>query len=260
MSDVIDRPVSRRPAAPRRRMSWVLRIGLALATLVALAIVAGFLFVGNYTVPTSSMQNAIMAGDRILVLRGDNEPARGKVVTFRYPGDRDAIEAPELAYYLLRCIAIAGDTVEVRETRAFVNGRPEPDTATISVEPIPASPADQFRTFPVGAGYTGRAWGPMRVPKKGDRIALTPQTAQGWTTLVAREGHRVEIDGATIRIDGAAASSYTVERDYFFALGDNRNNSEDSRYWGFVPYDNTAGRAWLVLASEHPGRTFHEIH
>jgi signal peptidase I len=93
------------------------------------------------------------------------------------------------------------------------------------------------------------------VPKKGDVISLTPENLERWDTFIRREGHSVERDPrGAILIDGKASSTYTVERNYLFAMGDNRDNSLDGRFWGFVPEENLIGTPMIVYWSWDPDK------
>lgn len=68
-----------------------------------------------------------------------------------------------------------------------------------------------------------------------------------WETFIRREGHNVGFDGMNMVIDGKPAQQYTVGRDYVFGMGDNRNNSLDSRYWGFIPKESIIGTPMVYL-------------
>jgi signal peptidase I len=90
------------------------------------------------------------------------------------------------------------------------------------------------------------------VPAKGDVIQLTRDNLEEWYTFILREKHQVSMSGNDILIDGKVATSYTVERDYVFGMGDNRDNSSDGRYWGCIPKESVIGTPLVVYWSWDP--------
>lgn len=105
--------------------------------------------------------------------------------------------------------------------------------------------------YPKGLGYTPDNFGPVAIPKADQEVTLTPENWLYYEPVMRRyEGHttRVLPDGS-FEIDGQVATSYTFSQDYFFVMGDNRDNSEDSRFWGFVPMSHVVGKAVLIYFS-----------
>ncbi len=252
-------------------LSWGKTI---LSSLLIVMVINGVL-IASFVVPTASMQNEVMAGDFLFVNRfiyggstpqtipflniplpylklpGFRDPEKGDVIVFIYPGARDTTAAREFQYYLKRCVATAGDTIQVRDSRVFINGVQQADPPEVNFDPSRAGLSDFSRgaTFPAGSDYTRDEWGPMRVPKEGDILTLNDSTYRIWEYFIRREGREVSRQGSTILIDGKPATTYTVTRDYCFGMGDNRYNSEDSRYWGFIPYENVIGTPLIVYWS-----------
>jgi signal peptidase I len=93
-------------------------------------------------------------------------------------------------------------------------------------------------------------FGPVHIPAKGETLKLTIENLPIYTRVIEiYEGNTLEVKGDKIFINGQEATEYTCKMDYYWMMGDNRHNSVDSRYWGFVPEDHISGKATMVLFS-----------
>ena len=188
---------------------------------------------------------------------GFKDPANGDVIVFVWPGERDEVEANIFNYYLKRCIGIPGDTIEIKNRVLFVNGVQQQYPAGTTLYPVDFNDSlyqlrmqyESFYNFPKTRGYTTHNWGPLRVPKKGDTIQLNNRNDfEDWRIFIEREGHSIFWANRSV-IDNISADYYIVEKDYYFAMGDNRDNSSDSRTWGFVPRERILGSPLLCWMS-----------
>ena len=131
---------------------------------------------------------------------------------------------------------------QVRSIKKYV----EPTLSFQNQEIFPHSP--HYR-------WTGDNFGPLEVPAKGDTLQLDMLNLPIYQRLISTYEHNdLQIVDGEIHLNGELADRYVVQMDYFFVMGDNRHNSADSRYWGFVPEDHLLGKAVAVWFSIEPDK------
>lgn len=233
--------------------------------------------VGASKVPTGSMEKTILVGDFMLInkflygfstprdipytnialphfkLPGFTDPEKGDIIVFQFPGYRDEVEPQNIEYWVKRCIGEPGDTIEIRNKVAFVNGEEyqiPPYINYLNPNAQPEAISDP-QIFPKGSGWNSDNYGPLAIPKKGETIKLTKDNINVYETLINREHNAkvVKVSDGKIFINNQEADSYTIQDDYYFMVGDNRDNSLDSRFWGFVPRENIIGTPMIIYWS-----------
>ncbi len=251
--------------------------------MIALLIVT--FVVQGYGVQTGSMENTVMTGDWVfankfvygaksprylpftniripfLQFPAFSHPKTGDVVVFDWPGYRDQVRPDDHENYVKRCIGTPGDTVQVIDRILYVNHTMIPfppstkfETATVYPKGFPNQ-----EIFPIGSNFNEDNYGPIVVPKKGDCIKLDAAAFVRWQTFIEREGHSCEVRGSSVYVDCKPVKNYRVQRDYYFMMGDNRENSLDSRFWGFVPGESILGKAMIVYWSWDPNIPVYDI-
>lgn len=125
--------------------------------------------------------------------------------------------------------------------------------------PMPRNMKNAGSYFPYDSrhysGWTLDNFGPIYIPKRGQTVALNDSTIAFYRRVIqVYEKNRLEERAGKIYINGQARTSYTFQQDYYWMMGDNRHNSEDSRYWGYVPADHIVGRPLLIWLSLREGK------
>lgn len=241
----------------------------------------------QFVIPSDSMAPTLIAGDRILVNKliagariytklefGQDIPLRSfripgfrpvrvnDVVAFNVPHGykRDRIEFCINYVYAKRCVGTPGDSVSIRDGY-LRNNRYTGDIGCagqqrmFSALPDSLIPPTVLRAMPFDDGLFGwtiKNFGPLYVPRAGARIPLDFRNYELYRQLVEYETGGNLTFGEKALLDGHPLEEYTFRRNYYFLCGDNVANSEDSRYWGFVPEEFIIGVISRITYSEEP--------
>lgn len=110
--------------------------------------------------------------------------------------------------------------------------------------------------FPAGKNWNGDNFGPIYIPEQGKTVALDKSSLPFYKRIITDyEGHQLSVNGDEIRIDGKVVTQYTFAQNYYWMMGDNRHNSEDSRYWGYVPENHIVGKPVFIWMSLDPHKS-----
>ena len=185
----------------------------SLAVALVLALIIRTFIVQSFHIPSGSMIPTLLVGDFILVDKVTyrfRPPERGDVVVFHFPLNEDV-------YYIKRIVGIPGDRIQVKDGVLYVNGKP-----------CRYQPLGKYTYYEKGEFHTGELYYEFLPRKKGEF-----------------KKHFVLKTG----IQGDNTEVFTVPQGKYFMMGDNRNNSYDSRYWGFVDRDKIVGIARIIFFS-----------
>lgn len=240
--------------------------------ILAVVLVVRSFLVEPFNIPSSSMVPTLYTGDFIAVNKyaygirlplvnakviDVGSPQRGDVAVFRYP------ENPKI-YYIKRVIGVGGDTVSFNNGQLRVNGQP---IATTPVDFTP-DPNMTAQLYPAGKTEMGQSLTPQEAAQLGITEEQTAQYVQEspsaeHTHTVRYLGDKVWYQYASFlqqadpQINASQGKQWqvTVPQGQYFVMGDNRDRSADSRFWGFVPDENLAGKAVYVWMHKPGGLT-----
>lgn len=250
-----------------------------LILLLFLALLLKIFVVDAFKIPTGSMKDTLLEGDFILVNKlaysfstphqvpfwgkrldrmemfSTGKPEFNDVVAFEIPANYYDPAASDYSVLIKRIIGLPGDTIELKDQELFINSTKyrTPSFIKINLNDKPFVKADS-KIFPYDGKWNLDNYGPIVIPKKGMTVELTPKNILQWQNAINSEQEKkaISVEGTVITLNGKAIRDYTFEKDYYFVLGDNRQNSIDSRYFGYVPEDWIIGKAMLIYWSQIP--------
>ena len=285
--------------------------------------------------PKSYVDAVKLPYERILQLK---KPQKNDIVVFNYPQDSVHTATDRKDPYVKRCVAVAGDIMEFRAGKLFINGKPEitlgdqqkqhkfiattgsqldipslykkygflpvheeqtqsgysydfqglTDQTAKEIKALPQiiemkehiwekdSGAVSFKInamrdaytksvdttqsiFPINKKWNQDWYGPLKIPKKGDVVALNQETLPEYRWIISEYEHnKLENKNGKIFVNGQEATQYTIKQDYYMMIGDNRDASLDARFFGFVPEENIVGSpmfTWLSVEGLFPDKS-----
>ena len=233
----------------------------------------------SFRVPSHSMYPTLVPGDYILVnkwtmgarifdiweavedkeveihrLPGIRKVKREDVLVFHYPYPvrEDSLSMDMLLYYVKRCIALPGDTVEIRKGSYWINGTSKDKRfAFVGVEEKLQTRNEQ--QWNMALGWTVQQLGPLPVPACGQEVVMDTLAAKMYGCLIEWEQKKtLVVQENGIVLGDSLITRYRFKENYYFMGGDNLESSNDSRYWGLVPEPYIVGVATRIWKSVSP--------
>lgn len=276
----------------QKRKSYLNRLLTLFGGIVLFLLVGLFLQIFCFTtfkIPSDSMESALIAGDEIIVnkmiygarlfnisrtlnrenvdiyrLPGMRNIERNDIVVFNYPyPDRhDSISFDVMQYYIKRCVALPGDTFEIKNAHYKVKGIHE-ELGSAKYQNMLDSVFKKgiqetfynivLKGFPHDTivDWNMKDFGPLYIPRKEDKILMNRLNWALYRELIEWEQHeKLRIKGGRFYLGNKLIVDYQFKSNYYFVTGDKVMNSRDSRYWGMLPEEYIVGKATRIWYSE----------
>ena len=279
----------------KKRVLWVidkfLNLFLIAFGIVVIWVLLQVTTIATFRIPSDSMELTLLAGDNILVnkwvmggrifniwdaidgkeVKISRLPALGKikrndvlVFNFPYPARWDSIGLNLMSYYVKRCVALPGDTFEIKKAHYRVRGC---ETSLGNVESQDAlmrmaanGTEKDYGIVMSGYPYNGLVnwdiinFGPLYLPARGDDIEMNPKHVALYRNAIEWEQNKkLLLRGDTVLLNDSVIRNYRFKENYYFMTGDKVMNSQDSRYWGLLPEPFIVGKAVRVWKSVDRG-------
>lgn len=263
-------------SSKRKSFIWTRPLKLILIAFI-LAFTAKMFLAEAYKIPSGSMEDTLLAGDFVIVNKiafGPSTPQylpftdieistitlpflteieRNKIYIFKYPGDQGSLIPGEDKNYIKRCVGLPGDTLRILARKLYVNNEElsSPKTLKFKRKNAKFFGVPNSLIFPQGSEWNEDNYGPIVVPYKGQKIKLNKNNFNRWRDIINRESGNeiVTINDSGVLVNNKHIENYTIQKDYYFFMGDNRDESFDSRFWGFVPKNNIIGKPLIIYWS-----------
>lgn len=250
-----------------------------LVLLLILALFLKIFVVDAFKIPTGSMKDTLLEGDFILVnktaysistphqipfigkrlsrteLISTGKPEFNDVVAFEIPANIYDPASEDYAVLIKRIIGLPGDTIEIKDQILYINNKiyRTPSFIKLNLEEMPIENVNKD-LFPFNNKWSLENYGPVVVPKKGMVVDLDPKNILLWQNAINADfGNKVvSVEGTVVNINNQSIREYVFSKDYYFVLGDNRKNSIDSRYFGYIPEQWIIGKAFMIYWSQLP--------
>ena len=234
---LLDHFILRRKRAPDTKEPWWIEYPKSFFPVILIVFALRSFLVEPFKIPSGSMIPTLLVGDFILVNKYTygvrlpvinlkvidvNEPKRGEVMVFRYP------ENPSIDY-IKRIVGLPGDTITYRNKQLILNGKP------LKMESV-----GEYTYLESGLSYVYNQRYIESLGERGHNIIINPDVPGLHLSGV----HQFPFEENCIYQH--SEFTCTVPAGNYFTMGDNRDSSSDSRYWGFVPERNIVGKAFLI--------------
>jgi signal peptidase I len=242
---------------------------IVVAVFLVMFIIRPFI-IQAFRIPSGSMEDTLLVGDFLLVnkfvygakspdripftkidipyftLPGLMDPKPGNIIVFRAPHEPDKD-------FIKRCIAVPGQEIEIREKVVLINGE--------QMESPPKSKHITNYSIPKSAGLRDN-FGPATVPSRGDTLRLAELNEYEYELLkmyLGYKGDTLTKRSNGFQLNGQMVPYYVMDQDCYFMMGDNRDNSRDSRFWGWLPRKDIRGKALILYWSWNKDAPLYDV-